>query len=176
MGYCAKCKTDTKSGFYSSKNVFFCNGCRHEVELYLYDEFKINEQGEVEIISPFSAYSESDKRAKFIEICYTIFKQNLSKAAYPLMNKWVSSGKYTWLGMARAMEWYYVINRNSIEKAKNSIGIIPYIYDKAQEHYALESKMRKKKWDNYKPQKETVVEEVKVTTVKKVNAIDLNNL
>lgn len=178
MGLCLKCGINSRAGVYTSKNLFVCNDCKHEVEVYLYDEFKIVD-GEVKIISPFSVYSIEDQRAKCIEIAYTIFNNKLNKSAYPLLKKWTDSGKYTWLGIARSLEWFYVLQKNSTDKANNSVGIVPYIYEKAQDYYNNESLYRKRKWEHYsnmERQKEKEAEEIKVTTKKNIHKIDMDLL
>lgn len=179
MGLCHKCKKQTRAGVYTSKNLFICNECKHGVETFLYDEFKIKENGEVEVISPFSSYSEEDQRAKCIEIAYTIFGNKLSKAAYPLLKKWTSSGKYTWLGIARALEWFYVIEKNSTSKANNSVGIVPYVYEKAEFHYSSEMLRRKKKWIEYSLMQKNIekeIEEISVKNEKKKSHIDMASI
>lgn len=43
--------------------------------------------------------------------------------------------EYTFSGMQKALFWWYNIEGNSISKANDGIGILPYIYQKAHEYY-----------------------------------------
>lgn len=42
---------------------------------------------------------------------------------------------YTYTGMTKCLNWWFIQQKNPIEKAQNGIGIIPYIYDEVQEMY-----------------------------------------
>jgi hypothetical protein len=42
---------------------------------------------------------------------------------------------YTYSGMLKTLTWWFNIKQNSIEKANNGIGIIPYVYQDAQNYY-----------------------------------------
>ena len=42
---------------------------------------------------------------------------------------------YTYSGMLKSLIWFYEIKGNSVEKANNNIGIIPYIYNDACSYY-----------------------------------------
>jgi hypothetical protein len=81
--------------------------------------------------------------------------------------------------MLRAMEWYYLVKRNDKKKAKNSIGIIPYIYEEANNYYNFFSNKTKKQYQNFleaeKRAKETRVI-VDTSEDRKNNEIDLNSL
>ena len=42
---------------------------------------------------------------------------------------------YTWSGMTKSLQWFFIINHGSKEKGNEGIGILPFIYDKAKEYY-----------------------------------------
>ena len=42
---------------------------------------------------------------------------------------------YTYSGMLKTLTWWFDIKQNSIEKANNGIGIIPYVYQNAHDYY-----------------------------------------
>ena len=42
---------------------------------------------------------------------------------------------YSYSGMQKTLYWFYEIKNNPIEKAKGSIGIIPYIYKEAYNYF-----------------------------------------
>lgn len=42
---------------------------------------------------------------------------------------------YTYTGMQKSLYWYYELKNNSVTKANGQIGIIPYIYNQANEYF-----------------------------------------
>lgn len=42
---------------------------------------------------------------------------------------------YSYKGMINALNYFYNVKNNSVEKANNGIGIIPYVYDEAQDYF-----------------------------------------
>ena len=42
---------------------------------------------------------------------------------------------YTYSGMLKSLIWFYEIKGNSIEKANQGVGILPYIYNEACQYY-----------------------------------------
>lgn len=42
---------------------------------------------------------------------------------------------YTFSGILKTLEWWYDIRGNSLEKANEGIGIVPFIYDQAKKYY-----------------------------------------
>lgn len=42
---------------------------------------------------------------------------------------------YTYKGIKQALEFFYEIQKKPIEKANQGIGIVPYVYDSAQEYF-----------------------------------------
>lgn len=42
---------------------------------------------------------------------------------------------YTYSGMLKTLVWWYEIKKNSVEKANEGIGIIPYVYKNACDYY-----------------------------------------
>ena len=42
---------------------------------------------------------------------------------------------YTYSGMFKTLNWWYGIKQNSLEKANNGIGIVPFVYQDALNYY-----------------------------------------
>ena len=61
---------------------------------------------------------------------------------------------YTYSGMLKTLVWWFEIKKNSIEKANEGIGIIPYVYkDACNYYYALYlANIENEEYVNYKPQ------------------------
>ena len=51
------------------------------------------------------------------------------------INDYIKEYNYTYTGMLKALVYFYEIKGGDIEKAHDSIGIIPYIYQDAYNYY-----------------------------------------
>lgn len=86
---------------------------------------------------------------------------------------------YTYKGILNSLVYFYEVKKGSKEKANEGIGIVPYIYDEAQEYYEkLYNKQEKvAKIIEKQLEESPVVLKVKKIENKKVkNLYDLNNL
>ena len=52
-----------------------------------------------------------------------------------LAKQYIKENGYSYSGMLKSLIWFYEIQNNSVDKANGSIGIIPYIYNKARDYY-----------------------------------------
>ena len=72
----------------------------------------------------------------FFEYVKNLYKEDYNYLLTKrLAERYVKENKYTYSGMLKTLKWYYEIQNNSIEKAKGTIGIIPYIYNEALKYY-----------------------------------------
>ena len=175
MSICSSCKK-TMSRFFWAQGKLICHNCiPYTNQLYL-DKVEITEAGP-KLVQPISDLCESSQRSAFINFAYTLFNCDLNKSAYPLMKVYRKKG-YSWLGMLRAMEWFYVIKKNPISKAKNNIGIIPFIYNEAQEYYANANKYYLQKAQEWWKTKDIEIKEITIEKKenKKTNQIDIKSL
>lgn len=87
------------------------------------------------------------------------------------INKYVDEYNYTYSGIRKALQYFYEIKGGDLEKAHNSIGIVPYIYNEAyQYHYKLWEAQQKNinvKIDLYIPQVKEIVIEPPKRSIKK---------
>ena len=51
------------------------------------------------------------------------------------INEYKEKYDYTYSGMLKTLIWWYEVKNNSIEKANGGIGIVPYIYEDANEYF-----------------------------------------
>ena len=51
------------------------------------------------------------------------------------INDFISKYNYSYSGIHRSLEYFYVIKGNNIEKSNGGIGIVPYVYQDAYNHY-----------------------------------------
>lgn len=60
---------------------------------------------------------------------------------FAMISKYMNEKGYTYKGILNALKFFYDIQKHSTEKANNSIGIVPYVYDDAQQYFEnLENK------------------------------------
>lgn len=130
---CSICNLETEGGVYNVKQKFVCRTCLHTFPNLHVDDFKI-ENGKVIRQSPYQDLTEERQRASCIDFIYIIFDRQISPLAFPRLASFIKRG-YSWIGIVRTMEWFYVVQKNSISKSNFNVGIVPYVYDKAQDYY-----------------------------------------
>lgn len=176
MYKCHNCGKVTKSGSYDYTGKFTCAECKVVLNQYHFNVFNIvNEK--VEVIEPSIGNNSNEERQYVIDYIYKIFNNNLNPAAYSLLNHYINKKGYTYLGVLKAIEYFYVIKKNSIVKSKNNIGIVPYVYDEAQQYYKQYNKFLHQKYLKvaaYSESQENRV--VRIEEEAKQNTIDMTEL
>lgn len=136
MDLCAVCgnPVEARKRNYTRKKI--CNSCmeRDLLSHYHLDTFEIVD-GRVVRHVPLEGRDQTYQRSAFIDFAYTLFKKGLNGRAYKLTKEYVEEKGYTYLGMIRALEWFYLIKKNDRKKAGNSIAIIPHVYEEANKYY-----------------------------------------
>lgn len=51
---------------------------------------------------------------------------------------------YTYKGIQQALYYFFEIEHNSVSKANESIGIVPYVYDRAQDYFRRQLNLQEK--------------------------------
>ena len=172
---CSICNNPAPNGVYNVKQNFVCRTCLDTYSNYYVDDFIIKD-GKLNMTNPFEGMDEKDQRAACIHYAYTLFDQKLAPRTYSLFDNYIKKG-YSWLGMIRALEWFYIVRRNDLSKANNSVGIIPHVYEDAQEYYAKANKVIKERYTKQiliPSQAQSKV--VEITRVKKENKLDVGGL
>lgn len=172
---CYICEVETDQGVYNVKQNYVCRACLNTYSNLYVNDFSY-ENGKVISKTPLEDLSEEDQRAACIQFAYTLFNQKLSKRSYPLFANYRKKG-YTWIGMIRALEWFYIVKRNDLSKANNSVGIIPYVYDDAQKYYNYANGVIEGRYKSQilpKKQEESI--KVEISQRKRNNLIDLGGL
>lgn len=160
MFKCRYCGTSTKKGNYDYEGCFVCQDCSATHNYLHFDNFDIID-GEVRRTSPVENLTESEQRVKLINLIHIIFNNNVNKGAYRLINLYLKKG-YSYLDMIRALEYFYIIKKNSTKKSNNNIGIIPYVVEEAREYYELKNRQLFQKYlkmleASHKPKVEEIV-------------------
>lgn len=83
---------------------------------------------------PLGPESDPD-REKLIEYINTLFKEPNWKLINKQLKDYTEQEHYSYSGILKSLVYFYQVKKNSIEKAKNSIGIVPYIYQDAYNYY-----------------------------------------
>ena len=176
MYKCHNCGKVTKSGNYDYTGKFTCTECQTILNQYHFNTFNLINK-KVEILKPDIGQNEKEQRQYVIDYIYKIFNNKLNPAAYSLLNHYINKKGYTYLGILKAIEYFYVIKKNSITKSKNNIGIVPYIYDEAQTYYDKYNRMLYQKYvkmAEYSDTQESRV--VRIEEESKNNEIDMTEL
>lgn len=172
---CFICKKPTPNGVYNVKQNYVCRSCLDTYSNFYVDDFTI-EDGEFKMKSPFEGMDEKEQRAVCIHYAYTLFDQKIASRSYRMVDSYRKKGM-TWLGMIRALEWFYIVRKNDISKANESVGIIPHVYEDAQKYYKraneiIEERYRKQILSN----KELEVKVVEISKKEKGNKLDVGGL
>lgn len=73
---------------------------------------------------------------QIIDYCYKLFGEEHNIAmTKKYIKKFVSENKYTLSGIYKALYYFFDIKHNPIDKANNSIGIVPFCYQDAYNYY-----------------------------------------
>ena len=116
---------------------FYCGGTfdRDKIPFVKINERRYAHQTCAEEQSPEVRQEVIDKE-EFWQCIKTIFGP---KYNYMMINRqatnFINEYGYTWSGMTKSLQWFFIINHGSKEKGNEGIGILPFIYDKAKEYY-----------------------------------------
>lgn len=78
-------------------------------------------------------FKEREELAEYI--CKLFHLKKAGPRNYTLIKRFQQENGYTFAGMQNALKYFYEVKNNSVEKAKASVGIIPYVYEEAQRYY-----------------------------------------
>ena len=67
-------------------------------------------------------------------ICKIFHLKKAGPRNYAMIKSYLEKG-YTYKGMENALKYFYEVQNHPIDKANESIGIIPYIYEEAQNYF-----------------------------------------
>ena len=86
--------------------------------------------------------------------------------------------EYTYKGIIQALEYFYVVQNKPKDKANGGIGIVPYVYDAAQEYYNKKEKRQERVAENIVNSLEAqpIIIKVKEKKQEKKEIYDLDNL
>lgn len=122
-----------------------------------------------------------DKK-NFVEyVCKLFGLKAPGPVIYSQRKNFMEKYKYTDAGMVKTLKFLYEVQKNKIDNAQERIGLIPYAYDEAQEHYAKEDERKRdianKMSNAIKNQK---IEKIRIRKIpkkeRKVELIDPNTI
>lgn len=137
-----------------------CKFCENKVEKA--DAVRIDEKN----FHPFCAKEYSDRK----ELYETITKFLKLRAPGPANLKLVKNYRiqgYTYKGMTNALIYHYEIKKGSREKAGERIGIIPYVYEEANEYFDKKKKEEEKRLEIVRKNMELDIPETRTVRVQK---------
>lgn len=98
---------------------------------------------------------EKDKEMLEQYILKLFNEEFINPRTQKMIKTFVQDYKYTYSGILKSLTYFYEIKQNSVEKANKSIGIVPYVYDKAYRYYydlwLAQQKNEEKHIETYKP-------------------------
>lgn len=100
-----------------------------------------------------AAAQQSEDRSKLIEYVKLLFGDNVSKWNYVQMGKFNKQG-IGYKAQYLTLKYWFEVQQQPIEKAKGSIGIIPYQFEDARTYYMNLLKKRKINREKLRKQKE----------------------
>lgn len=99
---------------------------------------------------------------------------------FRLIKRFREENGYTYTGILNALKYFFEVQHGSINKANERIGIVPYVYDEAQEYYRRQERKQeavaKEITEAIESTKTTVKVEVHKKVEKKKALYDLENL
>lgn len=122
-----------------------------------------------------------DKRERsqlYATICRIFHLKAPGPRIYAQIKNFTTNNGYTIKGIENALVYFFDIKQNSIEKANNGIGIVPYIYEEAKQYFEIKEKQRDrvaKGAAKFKKEIRTVTL-TDTTEEKKKDIFDLNDL
>ena len=134
MKKCLICHKEVERGKYNVKGQFVCDFCFNAYPNLHVDNFDVVD-GKLVRKGPLEDLNEEDQRGACIDFIYTLYNQKVGKALFSMLGNLRKD--YTWTGIIRAMEWFYVLKKNDLSKGNGSVGIVKYVYKEANDYYDL---------------------------------------
>lgn len=94
------------------------------------------------------------------------------------IKKFKNENKYSYSGMLKSLIYFFEVQGNSIEKANNSIGIIPFVYQDAYKYYfnIYLAQRKNKDINNYKAEIQEITIPSPRMPHKKIKLFNLDDL
>lgn len=88
------------------------------------------------IDKPVSEEEKKEKDELFNFLKKFLNTDKLDVSVYTLIKKYKTDYPYfTYTGMLATLKYYYIDMEHSVKEGSSVVGIIPYVYDKAQDYY-----------------------------------------
>lgn len=102
--------------------------------------------------------TDSEKLDRYIE---NLFKTDyVSARIRKQINSFIEDYGFSYSGILKSLIYFYEVKGNSIEKSKNGIGIVPYIYQDAKNYYysiwLAKQKNEAKRIEEYVPEEKEI--------------------
>ena len=165
----------------SKKKIRKCLYCGKDIDIST-EEYRMPRTNRYAHLACYDKYYNPDE--EFISAIYKFLKEEVKITFdYPQCEKqrihFITKLGYTNEGILNALKYFYLIKKNSPEKAGNRIGIVPYVYDEAKEYYNnLKQKQKRIGKSIEKQMKEDKIQ-INIKTehyAPKKNYIDLNSI
>lgn len=78
---------------------------------------------------------QKDRDELISYICNLFGLKKPGPVVYSQLKRFVEVQKYTYEGILHSLQYFYDVKKGSKQKANQAIGIVPYVYDEAQDYY-----------------------------------------
>ena len=113
-------------------------------------------------------YEENKEREELSTYICELFSLKVpGPRNYSLIKRFRENNGYTYKGMINALKYFYEVKNGNKERAKEGIGIVPYVYDEAQEYYIKIEKKNKEVKEVVEQQIGTPKENIRISIPKR---------
>lgn len=100
------------------------------------------------------ATSVLERRELANYICQLFGLKRAGPSNYALIKKWVENKGYTYKGIHNTLKYFYEVKKGDKNKSEERIGIVPFIYEEAQQYFSSQKVKEKRALEKFKKAKE----------------------
>lgn len=116
---------------------------------------------------PKCYYENKDREELATYICELFSLKAPGPRNYALIKKFRENNGYTYRGIINSLKYFFEVKNMDKAKSNERIGIVPYIYDEAQEYFSIIEKKNKQIRKVVEKQIDTPKEDIKISIPKR---------
>ncbi len=122
------------------------------------------------------AQIKKDKMKLDAYICKTFQLKSPGPTNNILIKKYKEEKGYSFTGMLNALKYFYEIKKHPTDKSEERVGIIPYVYNDAQEYFRIQEEKNNRTSKSNNTKEEQIVVNLNCLTQNKQKENDLSEL
>lgn len=167
------------------KDCVICYVCKEIINKKTtpYKQIGIGKFAHIDCAKKEESREKTDKEKLDIYICNLFKLEFVPPRIVKQINSYIGDYNFSYSGILKSLVYFYEVKKNSIEKANESIAIVPYVYKEAYTYYyslwMANEKNRNKKMADYSSRvKEIVIPspEIKVKKKNKFSFIEEDDI